>query len=75
MRRKRRSRPEAVPGTGYGRIWIIKMVLAMRHELLPATLHAQEPSPHVDWSTGQVALLTEAVDWLPGDRPRRLGRL
>ena len=52
---------------------VIKVVLALRHQLLPATLHAGERSPHVDWSAGQVALLTEAVPWPAGDRPRRAG--
>ncbi|HEY0932827.1 MAG TPA: type I polyketide synthase, partial [Trebonia sp.] len=63
---------------------IIKMVLALRHELLPPTLHADEPSPHIDWSAGEVRLLTEAVPWPAGRggggeaggesaRPRRAG--
>ncbi|HEY7144008.1 MAG TPA: acyltransferase domain-containing protein, partial [Streptosporangiaceae bacterium] len=46
---------------------------ALRHGLLPPTLHAAEPSPHVDWSPGTVRLLTEPVDWPPGEDPRRAG--
>ncbi|PPK66166.1 type I polyketide synthase [Actinokineospora auranticolor] len=50
---------------------VLKAVLALRHETLPRTLHAETPTPHVDWSDDGVRLLTEARPWPRGDRPRR----
>ncbi len=52
---------------------VIKMVQAMRHETLPATLHIDTPTPHVDWSAGNVRLLTSAEPWPAGERVRRAG--
>ncbi|MGX1852356.1 beta-ketoacyl synthase N-terminal-like domain-containing protein, partial [Streptomyces sp. NPDC055299] len=52
---------------------VIKMVLALRHGLLPETLHLDAPSPHVDWSAGTVRLLTTDQPWQANGQVRRAG--
>ncbi|MEU6721915.1 type I polyketide synthase, partial [Nonomuraea sp. NPDC046802] len=50
---------------------VIKMVEALRRGIVPASLHVDEPSPHVDWSSGAIELVTKTRPWPQVDRPRR----
>ncbi|WP_437113691.1 type I polyketide synthase [Streptomyces violaceusniger] len=50
---------------------VIKMVMAMSEGVLPKTLHAEEPSPHIDWTGGAVSLLHDSTPWPDRDHPRR----
>ena len=56
-----------------GAAGVIKMIMGMRYGVLPPTLHAGDPSPHIDWSAGTIRLLTGEQDWAQAGQRRRAG--
>ncbi|MFJ2008735.1 acyltransferase domain-containing protein, partial [Streptomyces chartreusis] len=56
-----------------GAAGLIKAVMALRHAVVPRTLHADVPSSHVDWSVGAVEIAAANIDWPETGRPRRMG--
>ncbi|KAF2775006.1 type I polyketide synthase [Streptomyces sp. OM5714] len=59
--------------TAAGVIGLIKVVLALRHGLVPGTAHFRRPHPHLDLTAGPFVVTGEATCWPEGDGPRRAG--
>lgn len=56
-----------------GAAGLIKVVLSLQHEVLPQSLHFDNPSPHIPWDSLPVRVLDKAVPWQANGRPRRAG--
>ena len=53
---------------------VIKVLLAMRHGVLPKHLHFERPNPRLDWERLPVRVVSEALPWPEGlGRPVRAG--
>ena len=51
---------------------LIKVVLSMRHGVIPKHLHFRDPNPHLDWNRLPVRVVSEAAEWpRTPDRPLR----
>ncbi|WP_370500352.1 SDR family NAD(P)-dependent oxidoreductase [Mycolicibacterium sp. jd] len=56
-----------------GAAGLIKVVLSLQHELLPQSLHFENPSPHIPWDSLPVRVVDKAIPWRADGRPRRAG--
>ncbi|HNM85766.1 MAG TPA: type I polyketide synthase, partial [Mycobacterium sp.] len=56
-----------------GAAGLIKVVLALQHEMLPQSLHFDTPSPHIPWNSLPVRVVDKPIPWQPNGRPRRAG--
>ncbi|MGO9654900.1 SDR family NAD(P)-dependent oxidoreductase [Mycobacterium sp.] len=52
---------------------LIKVVLSLQHEVLPQSLHFENPSPHIPWDSLPVRVVDKAIPWQANGRPRRAG--
>ena len=56
-----------------GAAGLIKVVLSLQHDLLPQSLHFDNPSPHIPWDSLPVRVVDKAIPWHANGRPRRAG--
>ena len=52
---------------------LIKCVLALEHEEIPAQLHFRQPTPQVDWDQLPITVVDNATPWPRGEHARRAG--
>ncbi|MEM8946298.1 MAG: SDR family NAD(P)-dependent oxidoreductase [Planctomycetota bacterium] len=56
-----------------GMAGLMKVLLSIDHEQIPAQLNFDEPNPHIPWGSLAVKVLDEAVDWPQNDKQRIAG--
>ena len=61
------------PEAAAGMAGLIKTLLALRHQQIPANLHFQQPNPQIDWADLPVQVPTAPIDWPQQDQPRIAG--
>ena len=56
-----------------GAAGLIKTLLALQHEVIPASLHFRSPNPQIDFANSPFFVNTELRKWERGELPRRAG--
>lgn len=56
-----------------GVVSLIKTVLALQHQVIPANLHVAAHNPHVPWGEMNVSVVDRSAAWPRTDRPRVAG--
>ena len=56
-----------------GVVGLIKVILALQHEMIPPHLHFKQLNPHIDWGTAPVEIPLEARSWPRRERRRLAG--
>jgi amino acid adenylation domain-containing protein len=59
--------------TAAGVAGLIKTALALKHKLLPPSLHFKQPNPHIDFTNSPFYVNTTLSEWTAGETPRRAG--
>ncbi|MEO0935758.1 MAG: polyketide synthase, partial [Cyanobacteria bacterium J06641_2] len=52
---------------------LIKVVLALQHQEIPAHLHLKQLNPYVNWDESAISVVTEALPWKIGEKSRMAG--
>jgi acyl transferase domain-containing protein/aryl carrier-like protein/short-subunit dehydrogenase involved in D-alanine esterification of teichoic acids len=52
---------------------VIKVLLALRHRTIPASLHYVAPNPRIDWAAGRFRVPTASMPWGAPAGGRRIG--
>ena len=56
-----------------GIVGLIKTVLALKHKLLPPTLHFEQPNPQIDFVNSPLYVNATLSEWKTNGTPRRAG--
>jgi acyl transferase domain-containing protein/acyl carrier protein len=52
---------------------LIKTVLALKHKMIPPTLHFEQPNPEIDFANSPFYINTQLHEWQTKGTPRRAG--